>query len=61
MLTIDGLRADWDDGFGLVRASNTTPSIVLRFEGRDPAARDRIRADFARLIAAADPAVELPF
>lgn len=61
VLTIDGLRADWDDGFGLVRASNTTPSIVLRFEGKDPAARDRIRADFARLVAAADPAVELPF
>jgi phosphomannomutase len=39
---IDGLRVDWPDGFGLVRASNTTPVLVLRFEGQTPAALDRI-------------------
>ena len=33
ILTIDGLRAEYDDGFGLIRASNTTPVLVLRFEG----------------------------
>jgi phosphomannomutase len=36
--TIDGLRVDWPDGFGLIRASNTTPVLVLRFEGHTQAA-----------------------
>jgi phosphomannomutase len=36
--TIDGLRVDWPDGFGLIRASNTTPVLVLRFEGHTPGA-----------------------
>jgi phosphomannomutase len=40
--TIDGLRVDWPDGFGLVRASNTTPVLVLRFEGHTPEAMHRI-------------------
>ena len=43
--TIDGLRVDWPDGFGLVRASNTTPVLVLRFEGHTPEALSRIEAD----------------
>jgi len=42
--TIDGVRVDWPDGFGLIRASNTTPCLVLRFEGRTPQALARIRA-----------------
>jgi len=42
--TIDGLRVDWPDGFGLIRASNTTPVLVLRFEGQNQAALDRIRS-----------------
>jgi phosphomannomutase len=42
--TIDGLRVDWPDGFGLVRASNTTPVLVLRFEGHTEAALHRIEA-----------------
>ncbi|HSN33654.1 MAG TPA: phosphomannomutase/phosphoglucomutase [Ideonella sp.] len=46
VITIDGLRAEYDDGFGLVRASNTTPVLVLRFEGRTEAALERIRAQF---------------
>ncbi len=41
--TIDGLRVDWKDGFGLIRASNTTPVLVLRFEGHTPAALERIQ------------------
>jgi phosphomannomutase len=42
--TIDGLRVDWPDGFGLIRASNTTPVMVLRFEGHTAAALQRIEA-----------------
>ncbi|HVK51929.1 MAG TPA: phosphomannomutase/phosphoglucomutase [Pseudoxanthomonas sp.] len=44
--TIDGLRADWEDGWGLVRASNTTPVLVLRFEADDEAALERIKTQF---------------
>ena len=46
IITIDGLRAEYGDGFGLIRASNTTPVLVLRFEGHTPAALKRIEADF---------------
>jgi phosphomannomutase len=42
--TIDGVRVDWPDGFGLIRASNTTPVLVLRFEGHTPEALHRIEA-----------------
>ena len=48
--TIDGLRVDWPDGFGLIRASNTTPVLVLRFEGHTPAALTRIQADMMALL-----------
>jgi phosphomannomutase/phosphoglucomutase len=51
--TIDGLRVEYSDGFGLMRASNTTPVIVLRFEADSDAALARIRADFRRVLAAA--------
>ena len=44
--TIDGLRADFNDGWGLVRASNTTPVLVLRFEGDSEAALERIKGVF---------------
>jgi phosphomannomutase / phosphoglucomutase len=43
---VDGLRVEYADGFGLARASNTTPVIVLRFEANNQAALDRIMADF---------------
>lgn len=59
--TIDGLRADYSDGFGLVRASNTTPILVLRFEGDNQAALAAIQADFAESLKMVDPDVELPF
>ena len=55
MTTIDGLRADYPDGFGLVRASNTTPVLVLRFEGQTPEALERIRAHFMAAILAVKP------
>jgi phosphomannomutase len=47
---IDGLRVDWADGFGLIRASNTTPVLVLRFEGHTDAALHRIEADMMALL-----------
>jgi phosphomannomutase len=53
--TIDGLRADYKDGFGLVRASNTTPVLVLRFEGHTPAALERIEHDFMAALRAVKP------
>ncbi len=57
--TIDGLRADYKDGFGLVRASNTTPVLVLRFEGRTPAALARIEHDFMAALRAVKPDVQI--
>jgi phosphomannomutase/phosphoglucomutase len=59
--TIDGLRVEYRDGFGLMRASNTTPVLVLRFEADSNAALDRIRADFKRVLLAAKPDARLPF
>ena len=53
--TIDGLRVDWPDGFGLIRASNTTPVLVLRFEGHSPAALQRIEADMLALLRSVKP------
>ena len=48
--TIDGLRVDWPDGFGLLRASNTTPVVVLRFEGHTPEALHRIESEMLALL-----------
>ena len=53
--TIDGLRVDWPDGFGLIRASNTTPVLVLRFEGQTPEALRRIEVDMLALQRAVKP------
>lgn len=53
--TIDGVRVDWPDGFGLIRASNTTPVLVLRFEGRTPEALARIQADMLVLLRSVKP------
>jgi len=55
IVTIDGLRAEYDDGFGLVRASNTTPVLVLRFEGHTPEALHRIETDFMAALRAVKP------
>ena len=61
VLTIDGVRAEYADGFGLARASNTTPVIVLRFEGDTPAALGRIQDAFRRALQPLKPAAPLPF
>ncbi len=53
--TIDGLRVDWPDGFGLIRASNTTPVLVLRFEGQTQAALERIEARMLALLKTVKP------
>jgi len=53
--TIDGVRVDWPDGFGLIRASNTTPVLVLRFEGHTEAALHRIEADMLALLRSVKP------
>jgi len=61
IITIDGLRVEYADGFGLARPSNTTPVVVLRFEADDSAALERIQADFRRVLNAARPGLALPF
>ena len=61
LTTIDGLRADWPDGWGLVRASNTTPVLVLRFDADNEASLKRIQAVFREQLRVVDPALPLPF
>ncbi|MGH8700968.1 MAG: phosphomannomutase/phosphoglucomutase [Burkholderiales bacterium] len=61
IVTIDGLRVEYADGFGLARPSNTTPVIVLRFEADNAAALKRIQDDFRRALAAVKPGARLPF
>jgi phosphomannomutase/phosphoglucomutase len=61
IIKIDGLRVEYADGFGLMRASNTTPVVVLRFEADDAAALERIQADFRRVLGSARPDLALPF
>ncbi len=53
--TIDGVRVDWPDGFGLIRASNTTPVLVLRFEGHTPEALHRIEGEMLALLRSVKP------
>jgi phosphomannomutase len=55
ILTIDGLRVEYEDGFGLIRASNTTPVLVLRFEGRTAEALERIQRDGMAALQAVKP------
>ncbi len=61
IITIDGLRVEYADGFGLARPSNTTPVVVLRFEADNAAALARIQADFRRVLKEARPDLALPF
>ncbi|HSS63880.1 MAG TPA: phosphomannomutase/phosphoglucomutase [Gammaproteobacteria bacterium] len=61
LTTIDGLRVDFADSWGLVRASNTTPSLVLRFEGDSKEALNRIGGLFKKTLLEIDPELKLPF
>ncbi len=59
--TIDGIRADWPDGWGLVRGSNTTPLLVLRFDAETEAALERIKTAFRSQMLGVNPDLQLPF
>jgi phosphomannomutase/phosphoglucomutase len=61
VIRIDGLRVEYPDGFGLARASNTTPVVVLRFEANDAAALARIQNEFRKVLARVKPGAALPF
>ena len=61
LITIDGVRAEYPDGFGLARASNTTPVVVLRFEADSQAALERIQSEFKDALAAAWPGLDVNF
>lgn len=60
VITIDGVRAEFADGFALVRASNTTPVLVLRFEGDTPEALERIQTTFMASLCALEPGLMQP-
>jgi phosphomannomutase/phosphoglucomutase len=57
---IDGLRVDYSDGFGLIRPSNTTPCLVMRFEGDTAQALERIQDAFKEQLLLLDPKLQLP-
>jgi hypothetical protein len=61
IITIDGLRAEYEDGFGLIRSSNTTPVLVLRFDADSRDALVRIQQTFRAQLLAIDPELVLPF
>lgn len=61
VITIDGLRVEYEKGFGLARSSNTTPVLVLRFEADDAASLKTIQEEFRRALLAAKPDANLPF
>jgi phosphomannomutase/phosphoglucomutase len=60
-ITIDGIRVEYADGFGLARASNTTPVVVLRFEADTEQALARIQAEFKAGLLSVMPSAQLPF
>ena len=61
VIRLDGLRVEYPDGFGLARASNTTPVVVLRFEADNAKALARIQGEFRRVLSAVKPGIALPF
>ena len=61
IITIDGVRVEYADGFGLARPSNTTPTVVMRFEGDNEAALERIQRMFGEQILKIKPDAQLPF
>jgi phosphomannomutase/phosphoglucomutase len=61
IIKVDGLRVEYQDGFGLMRASNTTPVIVLRFEAENITALERIQSSFRSVLTLASPNLVLPF
>ena len=59
--TIDGVRVDFDGGFGLIRASNTTPTVIMRFEATTHEQLEEIQDRFRNLIQSVRPGLSLPF
>ena len=61
LTTLDGLRADYPNSWGLIRPSNTTPSIIVRFEGDDEGSLEEVKSIFRSLIKNIDETIDLPF
>jgi phosphomannomutase / phosphoglucomutase len=61
VVTVDGVRVEYADGFGLARASNTTPNIVMRFEADNAAALERIKGEFRAALQPLKPDAPLPY
>jgi len=61
VVTIDGVRVDWPDGFGLVRASNTSPALIFRFDADTAKTLERIKQSFRQRLLAVDKGLALPF
>jgi phosphomannomutase/phosphoglucomutase len=61
VIDIDGLRVEYRDGFGLMRASNTTPTVIFRFEGESEEVLKRIQETFRKAISQVFPHIKLPF
>jgi phosphomannomutase/phosphoglucomutase len=59
--TIDGLRVDYEDGWGLIRGSNTSPNLSLRFEAKDSKILSDIQSKFRQAIKAIRPNLKLRF
>ena len=58
---LDGMRADFVDSWGLIRPSNTTPCLTLRFEGDDPESLEDVKSRFRKMIKGIDSSLKLPF
>lgn len=61
IITVDGLRVEYTDGFGLIRASNTTPVLTLRFEAETASALARIQQAFRQVLGNTRPDLKIPF
>jgi phosphomannomutase/phosphoglucomutase len=61
MVKIDGLRAEFEEGWGLVRASNTTPALLFRFEAESEEGMAKVQTVFRDLIKKVEPQLQLPF
>ena len=61
LITIDGLRAEFENGWGLVRPSNTIPAITFRFEAANKPGLDEIQEEFRQLLKKIDPNLQVPF
>ena len=61
VIDIDGIRVEFEDGWGLVRASNTTPCLVIRFEGKTESAVNEVQEKFRELFLSLDNSLQLPF